>query len=251
MNELLTKGICHTEFKDSPVGKIPVEWEVKMLGDIGQVITGSTPSTTEPLYWEGEIPFVSPADFNGKVYVKDTGRKVTKLGAQKVRVLPKDSVLVTCIGSLGGIAMSSDVCVTNQQINSIIPTEKFNNKYCYYNILFNIHELEKNAGTTTLPIINKSTFERITICFPPLPEQQKIASILTSVDEVIEKTQSQINKLQDLKKGTMNELLTKGIGHTEFKDSPVGKIPKGWGVVSVDDLCAKVFVGIATSTTHA
>ena len=65
---------------------------------------------------------------------------------------------------------------------------------------------------------------------PPLPEQQKIASILTSVDEVIEKTQTQINKLQDLKKATMNELLTRGIGHTEFKDSPVGRIPLSWEV---------------------
>ena len=63
---------------------------------------------------------------------------------------------------------------------------------------------------------------------PPLPEQKKIASILTSVDEVIETTQKQIDKLQDLKKATMNELLTKGIGHTEFKDSELGRIPKSW-----------------------
>lgn len=68
---------------------------------------------------------------------------------------------------------------------------------------------------------------------PPLPEQKKIASILTSVDEVIENTQKQIDKLQDLKKATMNELLTKGIGHTEFKDSELGRIPKSWRVESV------------------
>ena len=62
---------------------------------------------------------------------------------------------------------------------------------------------------------------KISFSLPPLPEQKKIASILTSADEVIEKTQSQIKKLQDLKKGTMNELLTKGIGHKEFKDSEI------------------------------
>jgi type I restriction enzyme S subunit len=66
------------------------------------------------------------------------------------------------------------------------------------------------------------------MAFPPPPEQQKIAAILTSVDEVSEKTEAQIGKLQDLKKGMMQELLTKGIGHTEFKDSPVGRIPKEW-----------------------
>lgn len=73
------------------------------------------------------------------------------------------------------------------------------------------------------------------LTLPPLQEQQKIAAILTSVDEVIEKTQAQINKLKDLKTGMMQELLTRGIGvdgkpHTEFKDSPVGRIPKGWEV---------------------
>jgi type I restriction enzyme S subunit len=72
--------------------------------------------------------------------------------------------------------------------------------------------------------------------FPSIAEQQKIASILTSVDEVIEKTEAQISKLQDLKKGMMQELLTKGIGHTEFKDSPVGRIPKEWKSVEFNSL---------------
>ena len=79
---------------------------------------------------------------------------------------------------------------------------------------------------------------------PPLPEQRKIASILTSVDEVIEKTKLQINKLQDLKKGTMNELLTKGIGHTEFKDSELGKIPKSWNAKKLGDLSNIVFSNV-------
>ena len=79
-------------------------------------------------------------------------------------------------------------------------------------------------------------FMNLTVHLPPLPEQKKIASILTSVDEVIEKTQSQIDKLQDLKKGTMNELLTKGIGHTEFKESELGRIPKSWEVCALGEI---------------
>ena len=73
---------------------------------------------------------------------------------------------------------------------------------------------------------------------PPLPEQKKIAAILSSVDDVIEKTRAQIDKLKDLKTGMMQELLTKGIGHTEFKDSPVGRIPVDWSVASLNDLCS-------------
>ena len=91
--------------------------------------------------------------------------------------------------------------------------------------------------------LDKSFIEKLEFSIPPLPEQKKIASILTSVDEVIENTQKQIDKLQDLKKATMNELLTKGIGHTEFKDSELGRIPKSWE-------CIKM-VNIATVTDGA
>lgn len=83
--------------------------------------------------------------------------------------------------------------------------------------------------------ITADTFFSLEVSLPPLPEQKKIASILSSVDDVIESTQQQIDKLQDLKKATMNELLTKGIGHTEFKDSELGRIPKSWEVKALGD----------------
>jgi len=85
------------------------------------------------------------------------------------------------------------------------------------------------------PQITGEGLKKVSLPVPPLPEQKKIASILTSVDEVIENTQKQIDKLQDLKKATRNELLTKGIGHTEFKDSELGRIPKSWFNISVDE----------------
>ena len=89
--------------------------------------------------------------------------------------------------------------------------------------------LKKMQGSAS-EFFTQKEFGKALILTPPLPEQKKIASILTSVDEVIENTQKQIDKLQDLKKATMNELLTKGIGHTEFKDSELGRIPKSWNV---------------------
>ncbi len=88
------------------------------------------------------------------------------------------------------------------------------------------------------------------IIYPPLPEQKKIAAILTSVDTVIEKTQAQIDKLKDLKTGMMQELLTKGIGHTEFKDSPVGRIPVGWEVVTLADLISSMDGGVSVNSEN-
>ncbi|WP_439147418.1 restriction endonuclease subunit S [Vibrio sp.] len=224
---------------------VPDGWGSITIGDIGKIVTGFTPSTKSPEYWDGDIPFVSPADFDGQVYVKKTGRMLTQLGVGKARLLPKNSILVTCIGSLGGIVMLSRESVTNQQINAVVASDHEYAKYHFYNILFNIDELKKNAGTTTLPIINKSTFEKINLLKAPLPEQKKIAAILTSVDDVIEKTQAQIDKLKDLKTGMMQELLTRGVGvdgkpHTEFKDSPVGRIPKGWEVAPISALCSHI-----------
>lgn len=99
--------------------------------------------------------------------------------------------------------------------------------------------------------VTKGSMEEMILTLPPFVEQQKIASILTAVDEVIESTQAQINKLKDLKTGMMQELLTKGIGrdgqpHTEFKDSPVGRIPKAWGVTTLGESTARFYQGINT-----
>jgi len=93
-----------------------------------------------------------------------------------------------------------------------------------------------NGGRKARRISPKDFFS-LKIEIPPLPEQKQIAVILTSVDEVIEKTEAQIEKLQDLKTAMMNELLTKGIGHTEYKDSELGRIPKDWEVQPLERIC--------------
>ena len=104
-------------------------------------------------------------------------------------------------------------------------------KYLYYVISREIQMMGSEGYKRHLNILK----ERVVPFINSIPEQKKIASILTSIDEVIEKTQLQINKLQDLKKGTMNELLTKGIDHTEFKDSELGRIPEDWSSVCLGD----------------
>ena len=105
-------------------------------------------------------------------------------------------------------------------------------------------KIEEQSSGTTRTRIGRTALSQIKIVTPPLPEQKKIVSILTSVDEVIENTQKQIDKLQDLKKATMNELLTKGIGHTKFKDSELGQIPKSWEVQPLRVLTTKIGSGV-------
>ncbi|MBL0711510.1 MAG: restriction endonuclease subunit S [Colwellia sp.] len=117
------------------------------------------------------------------------------------------------------------------------------------------YHIDLNASGTTRTRIARSALSKLKLIAPPLPEQQKIAKILTSVDEVIEKTQAQIDKLKDLKTGMMQELLTNGIGnngkpHTKFKDSPVGKIPAEWEVGGIYDYCSEVFLGLTAKVDY-
>jgi len=133
------------------------------------------------------------------------------------------------------------------------PSTDCDSKYLFY-VLYKAYQdgIVNKFQQQTTGIINFQLAEYLLYKtpFPPLPEQKKIASILTSVDEVIEKTESQIAKLQDLKTGMMQELLTKGIGHTEFKDSPVGRIPVVWDVVKFDDIANSITCGVAATPTY-
>ena len=231
------------EYKHSSVGRIPKGWDIVAVGSLGLVVTGNTPRTNETDNYGGSIPFVSPADLGKTVLVHITKSTLTSKGLNQTRQIPSGAVLVVCIGStIGKAGMASIVCATNQQINSIICKEN-NPSFVYYLMKLNSEKIRSMAGTQAVPIINKTEFSSILVQRPPFAEQQKIASILTSADEVIEKTQSQINKLKNLKKAMMQELLTKGIGHTEFKDSPVGRIPKEWDILYICDSSVDVLDG--------
>jgi type I restriction enzyme S subunit len=128
-------------------------------------------------------------------------------------------------------------CYLNQRVGKLCPKDSHKS---FLNHLFLSETVQRQilataAGGAQLNISARQ-IEDIEVYIPPLKEQKKIAEILTSVDEVIENTQSQINKLEDLKRATMNELMTKGIGHTEFKETEIGRIPKDWNVESLKTL---------------
>jgi type I restriction enzyme, S subunit len=200
--------------KKTEIGEIPENWEVVRIKDVGSVITGTTPSTSVKEFWDGDIPFVTPSDFkNDSVYVYQTGRKVTSAGAQKGRIIPKNSILVVCIGStLGKIALSYEECITNQQINAIICENfKVNPFFVYYFLLKNQGLLKAYAGTTTKPIVKKSLFETFLIPLPPLLEQREIAEILQTIDQKIEIEKRKKELYEELFKTMLNKIMNQEI----------------------------------------
>jgi len=200
-----------TKIKQTQIGKIPEDWEVVKLSDIGEILTGTTPSTKVKEYWGKGYQFVTPTDFSESKYVHTTERYVTQKGAKKARLIPKDSVMVTCIASVGEVSMALKECITNQQINTIVCDKEINPHYVYYVMVVRKKILKRWAGITTSPIIKKSLFEKFLIPLPPFPEQKGIVQILSIVDEAIQKSYEIITKTEKLKKGLMQELLTKGV----------------------------------------
>ncbi len=220
-------------------------WQVAQLANhASKVGSGATPRGGSKIYTQSGAKFIRSQNvhFDGlrlddMAYIPDDIHQTM----QGTRVSPSDVLLNITGASIGRCAVvppGIGEANVNQHVCIIRTTNQLDSSFL-------ANWLSSDFGQTTIMRfqaggnregLNFEQIRSIEIPLPPLPEQQKIASILTSVDEVIEKIQSQINKLQDLKKATMNELLTKGIGHTEYKDSELGRIPKSWDVRNLSEI---------------
>jgi type I restriction enzyme S subunit len=193
------------EFKDDR------KWELKELGKVAEIITGNTPSTKEPSFYGGEKMFVSPADINDNRIVSQTKTTLTELGFSKTRQIKSNSVLFVCIGStIGKIAQNKYECATNQQINSLVALNGYSSDFLYSLLDSNSKEIASIAGKHAVPLINKTSFSAVKLPFPPKKEeQQKIASCLSALDELINAQTDKIEQLQQHKKGLMQGLFPK------------------------------------------
>jgi len=168
------------------------DWKNYSLKSLGEVITGKTPSKNNPEDWGHEMPFVTPSDYaNYRKTANSSIRYLSKDGIDRLKqkILPPQSILVTCIGSdMGKVVMNENEVITNQQINSIVPHRKIiDNDFIYYGLV-SMYEILRVYGSngTAVPIVNKGDFENIEIKTPPLPEQKAIASVLSSLDDKID-----------------------------------------------------------------
>ena len=202
------------EMIDSAIGDIPEGWQVGKLGDIGQVITGKTPSTQSPELWGYDLPFITPTDFkNYGKYILDAERRISQLASSQFKryVIPANSIVVTCIGSdMGKVAKTAISCVTNQQINSIIPFENFSFHEYIFNYLKNQYKLLRNIalGGSTMPIINKSAFSNIEIILPSLEILNLFENIVDPLNEKIINNQNQIQTLTKTRDALLPKLMS-------------------------------------------
>lgn len=179
------------------------QWKEVRLGEVGTIITGKTPSYNNPQDWGHSMLFITPTDYkNYHKYASDSARKISDIGLKRFTkiILPKNSILVTCIGSdMGKVVMNKIEAITNQQINSIIPNQTINYDFLYYSMV-NMYPILRIFGSdgTAVPILNKGDFENLTIPLPPLEVQQQIAEILSSFDDKIDLLHRQNKTLESL-----------------------------------------------------
>lgn len=180
------------------------------LGDIGTIITGNTPKTSDDQnYNSNDISFVKPSDIDDNE-LTDLHRSeyyISEYARDKARILPPQSILVTCIGIVGKVGINAIECAFNQQINAIIPdSRKCNYRYLAYAIQHEKPKLQSVANAPVVPILNKSQFSDIQLPLPPLEEQRKIAAVLDKVSDLIAKRRQQLDKLDKMVKARFVEL---------------------------------------------
>ena len=177
------------------------EWREIKIADLGKVVTGKTPPTSKPEYYDGTTQFLTPTDMDGRRTINQTLRYLSEEGENKVRssLLPKGSVSVSCIGSdMGKTVLLGKKSVTNQQINSIIVSHEFDNLFVYYNLSGRKSELQFLANGAAQPIMNKNDFSNLTIKIPHIVEQKTIASVLGALDDKIENNQRVSKMLEEM-----------------------------------------------------
>lgn len=179
------------------------------IGKLGKVLTGKTPSTSNQKAWDGDIPFVTPSDLTeGQKYFKRTERTVNS-SYVKNYLLPENSILVTCIASIGQISISNQVVCTNQQINSIIPTLIEDAEFIYYSILVKMHSFKRVAGTSVVPIINKSTFEKFKINYTNNKDvKSEVVEDLRILEKILNLTRVTIQKSRKLNKKITDDIFS-------------------------------------------
>jgi type I restriction enzyme S subunit len=223
LQDLFTRGIDITTnqlrpkyedaphlYKESKLGWIPREWDEEKLEEIGDIVTGSTPPTARSEYYGNEFLFVSPADIQDNYFVHNTGKKLTQSGFDVTRKLPENSICVVCIGStIGKMALLVKEGCTNQQINTVICFDIEMSFYFFYAMmLHNEPQFRKETGLQAVPIVNKSQFSKFLVPVAGKIEALIISERLTAIDNKLQTEQAYLQKMQLLKKGLMEDLLS-------------------------------------------
>ena len=214
-------------------------WEVKKLGEVCEIVGGSTPKTNEPSYWDGEHYWVTPAELDGAKYISSTSRTITDEGAKSahLQLLPSGTVLLSSRAPIGKVAITTAPMYCNQGFKNLVCSAKLHNEFAYW-FLYHHTEYLNSLGTgATFKEISKRVVEQIPIPVPPREEQERIVEELDCLSGVIERKREQLREL---------DALAQSIFYQMFGDPITNE--KGWEVSPFNEM-AEV-VGGSTPKTN-
>ena len=196
-------------------------WEYKKLGDVCQVVTGSTPKTNISEYWDGNYPWVTPAELKGDVYISDTARHITEeaIAHTNLTLLPIGTVLLSSRAPIGKVAITTIEMYCNQGFKNLICSDAINNKYLYLWLSGKTEYLNSLGRGATFKEISKTIVENVIIPLPPLSIQKSIVSELDKINELIRLKKEQLKDYDNLAQSICYEM---------FGDPVVNE--KGWEV---------------------
>ena len=234
-------------FKETEIGPIPVGWEVVQISDMAEITGGGTPSTKKPHFWNGAIPFLTPSDVTSHrtLHISRSSRYITKEGLRQssAKLMPPGSVLMTSRATIGEVAICDVPMATNQGfINIIVRPDELANEFLAYWITWQKEFLKELGTGTTFKEISKGVFRTVRIPLPPLPEQRRIAHVLSTIQRAIAAQDALIAAAREVKRSLMQRLFTYGPGPepTPTKETEIGEIPEHWDIGILNELCDKI-----------
>lgn len=212
MRWLFTHGLRGRAQRQTEIGPVPESWEWIPISALGQIVTGNTPPTKDPTnYIDGDIPFIGPGDIEHGSQIRTTEKLITQKGLTASRRIKEGTTCFVCIGStIGKVGyVSNPICVTNQQINSIIPRGDFDPLFVFYLMTYWAEYVRKQASPSPVPILSKGAFERIEIPTSfDADEQREIVSVLDAIDRKIDLHRKKRGVFDDLFKALLHNLMT-------------------------------------------
>jgi type I restriction enzyme S subunit len=248
---------------------LPHDWKISEIASIAEVVGGSTPSTSNKKYWDGGIPWATPTDItalSGNT-ISETEDTITKKGLESAstHLLPPKSVLMTSRATIGECAVNTIKMATNQGFKNLVPSDEIEHWYLYYRMLDTAGFLNSLGSGSTFDEISKTDVQSVDIPIPPLSEQRKIATVLHTVDQAIQKTEELIDTYEAVQKGILRDSISRGVTEdgefrTDSDEAPDlysetrwGQIPKAWDTENVSELVAddrSVTYGIVKAGEH-
>lgn len=228
-------------YKETEIGVLPEEWEIVRIGEVSERMkAGGTPKRSEPSYWGGNIPFVLIEDMTScGLYLSATKETITEEGLanSSAWLVPPNSLLLSMYATIGETAINTIPVATNQAILAIIPKSQLDVRFGAYSLKYHADRLLMCNVQSTQRNVNKGIVEQFPIPLPPLPEQRKIAHVLSTIQRAIELQDKVIAATRELKKSLMHHLFTYGpvpvdqVDRVPLKETEIGPVPEHWEVV--------------------